>query len=74
MFRFHLVRNLRTAFWLLLFALIPLAAGALYWANKTGLPEEWREAIENEISRRGVHVEIGPGELPRTPGHEVRGA
>jgi hypothetical protein len=58
MFRFHLVRNLRTAVWLLLFALIPLAAGALYWANKTGLPEEWREAIENEISRRGVHVEI----------------
>ena len=58
MFRFHLVRNLRTAVWLLLFALIPLAAGALYWANQTGLPEEWREAIENEISRRGVHVEI----------------
>ena len=58
MFRLHLVRNLRTAFWLLLFALIPLAAGALYWANKTGLPEELREAIENEISRRGVHVEI----------------
>lgn len=58
MFRFHLVRNLRTAVWLLLFALIPLAAGVLYWANKTGLPDEWREAIEQEISKHGAHVEI----------------
>jgi hypothetical protein len=58
MFRLHLVRNLRTAVWLLLFAMIPLTAGALYWANQTGLPEEWREAIEREISKRGAHVEI----------------
>lgn len=58
MSRFHLVRNLRTALWLLLFALIPLGAGALYWANQTGLPEEWREAIEKEISKHGPHVEI----------------
>lgn len=58
MFLFHLARNLRTVVWLLLFALIPLGAGALYWANKTGLPDEWREAIESEISKRGVHVEI----------------
>lgn len=58
MFHFHLVRNLRTVLWLLLFALIPLGAGALYWANQTGLPEEWREAIEKEISKHGPHVEI----------------
>ncbi len=58
MFRFHLARNLRTAVWLLLFALIPLGAGALYWANQTGLPDEWREAIEKEISKHGAHVEI----------------
>lgn len=58
MFHFHLARNLRTAIWLLLLALMPLGAGALYWANKTGLPEDWREAIENEISKHGAHVEI----------------
>jgi hypothetical protein len=58
MLRFHLVRNLRTAVWLILFALIPLAFGALYWANRTGLPDEWRKAIEQEISKRGAHVEI----------------
>ena len=56
MLRFHLARNLRTALWLLLLALIPLTAGALYWANQTGLPEEWREAIEKEISKHGAHV------------------
>ncbi|MDE0837013.1 MAG: hypothetical protein OSA84_11755 [Akkermansiaceae bacterium] len=58
MLRFHLVRNLRTAVWLVLFALIPLCVFGLYWANKTGLPDEWREAIEQEISKHGVHVEI----------------
>jgi hypothetical protein len=58
MFRFHLVRNLRTAVWLVLFALIPLSGFGLYWANKTGLPDEWREAIEQEISKHGVHVKI----------------
>jgi len=58
MFRFHLVRNLKTAVWLLLFALVPVALGGLYWANKTGLPEEWREAIEQEMSKYGAHVKI----------------
>lgn len=58
MFRFHLVRNLRTVVWLLMLTLIPLAAGALYWANKTGLPEEWRKAIETEISKHGPHIQI----------------
>lgn len=58
MFRFHLVHNLKTVVWLILFALIPLAAGVLYWANKTGLPDEWRQAIEQEISKHGAHVQI----------------
>lgn len=58
MLRLHLVSNLRTAAWLLMLTLIPLAAGALYWANKTGLPEEWRKAVETEISKHGPHVQI----------------
>jgi len=58
MFRFHLVRNLRTAVWLVLFALIPLCGIGLYWANKSGLPDEWRKAIEQEVSKRGVHIRI----------------
>ena len=55
---FHLVRNLRTAVWLALLALIPLCGFGLYWANKIGLPNQWREALEQEISKHGVHVEI----------------
>lgn len=57
--RLKLVHNLRTAVWLILFALIPVGAVGLYWANKTGLPDEWREAIEQEMSKHGAHVELG---------------
>ncbi len=59
MFRLKIIRNLRTAVWLFFVALIPLTIFGLYWANKTGLPNTWRTAIEQEISKRGIHVEIG---------------
>lgn len=59
MLRHKIIRNLRTAVWLFFVALIPLTALGLYWANKTGLPSTWRTAIEQEISKRGIHVEIG---------------
>jgi len=59
MFRLKFIRNLRTAVWLFFFALIPLTLLGLYWANKTGLPSTWRTAIEQEISKRGIYVEIG---------------
>ncbi len=59
MFRLKFLRNLRTAVWLLFVALVSMSLLGLYWANKTGLPSTWRKAIEQEISKRGVHVEIG---------------
>lgn len=59
MFHLRIVRNLRTVLWLVLAALVPLSAFGLYWANKTGLPDEWRQALEQEISKHGAHVEIG---------------
>ncbi len=59
MFHFHLVRNLKSVVWLILVALIPLSVTGLYWANKTGLPDDWRHAIEQEVSKHGAHVEIG---------------
>jgi hypothetical protein len=59
MFRPKLIRNLRTVIWIVLVALIPAAITGIYWANKTGLPEEWREAIETEISNHGAHIELG---------------
>lgn len=59
MFRFHLIRNITSVIWLAAVALIPLSTIGLYWANKTGLPEDWRTALEMEISKHGAHVEIG---------------
>lgn len=59
MFHFHLIRNIKSAIWLIAVALIPLSAIGLYWANKTGLPDDWRKALETEISKHGAHVEIG---------------
>ncbi len=58
MFHLRLLRNLRTVIWLVLVALVPVLGGALYWANQTGLPEDWRHAIEQEISKRGAYVKI----------------
>jgi hypothetical protein len=59
MFRLKFIRNLKTAVWLFFFVMILLSAYGLYWANRTGLPSTWRAAIEQEISKHGVHVEIG---------------
>lgn len=59
MFRLHLIRNIKSALWLIAVALIPISAIGLYWANKTGLPDDWRKALETEISKHGAHVEIG---------------
>jgi hypothetical protein len=59
MFRLKFIHNLKTAVWLLFFAMIPLGIFGLYWANHTGLPSTWRAAIEKEISKHGIHVEIG---------------
>lgn len=58
MFRLKLFRNIRTAIWLLLLALIPLTLITIYWANSTGLPDKWRDAIETEISKHGFHVKL----------------
>lgn len=59
MFHIHLIRNLKTTIWLLVAVAVPVMIGVLYWANRTGLPDSWRNAIEQEISKHGAHVEIG---------------
>lgn len=59
MFRIHLIRNIKSTLWLIAVALIPLSAIGLYWANKTGLPDHWRKALEIELSKHGAHVQIG---------------
>lgn len=38
-------------------ALVALGV-ALWWANRTGLPETWRAMIEGELEKQGLHVSI----------------
>lgn len=59
MHRLHFTRNLRSLVFLLLAAAIPVAASALWWANRTGLPESWRATIERGLGRQGLHVKVG---------------
>jgi hypothetical protein len=59
MYHLHLARNLRSLVFLLIAAVIVAVPGTLWWANRTGLPESWRIAIEREISKQGAHVKIG---------------
>jgi hypothetical protein len=59
MYHLHLARNLRSLAFVLIAAAVMATAGTLWWANRTGLPESWRVAIEREIGKQGAHVEIG---------------
>ena len=59
MYHLHLSRNLRSLLFLLLAAAVPLAATALWWANRTGLPDSWRATIERGLGKQGLHVKVG---------------
>ncbi len=59
MYHLHLSRNLRSLVFLLVTAAVLTALGTLWWANRTGLPESWRIAIEREIGKQGAYVKIG---------------
>ena len=59
MYHLHLTRNLRSLLYLLIAAALMAAGWTLWWANRTGLPDSWRAAIEREVSRHGAHVKIG---------------
>ena len=59
MYHLHLARNLRSVAFVLVAAALVTACAVLWWANRTGLPDSWRTVIEREISKKGVHVNIG---------------
>lgn len=59
MYHLHLARNLRSLAFLTVTAAVLSALGLLWWANRTGLPESWRTAIEREVSKQGAHIKIG---------------
>lgn len=57
--RLHLTRNLRTLALLLMISAGLGVIGVLWWANSTGLPEPWRAALEQQLTKQGAHVKIG---------------
>jgi hypothetical protein len=59
MYHLHLSRNLRSLGFLTVAVLAIAALSALWWANRTGLPESWRSLIERELGRQGIHMRIG---------------
>lgn len=56
--RLHFFRNLRTAFALLVVAVVIGAVGFIVWANHIGLPDTWRARIEREIEKQGFYVSV----------------
>lgn len=59
MTRIRLLRNLRTAAYLLACGVVSALLATLWWANHTGLPAVWRAAIEREFAKQGIHLTIG---------------
>ncbi len=59
MLRFHILQNLRSAFFLAILAAVMALPVLLWAANRSGLPDSWRTFIQQELSHQGVHLEIG---------------
>lgn len=59
MYHLHLRRNLRSLGFLIVLCAIIGSSITLWWANRIGLPESWRSAIETELGKQGIQVQIG---------------
>ena len=59
MYHLHLTQTLRSLAFLLVFTAVVSTLGVLGWANHTGLPESWREAIGRAVAKQGAHIKIG---------------
>ncbi|MDX1679476.1 MAG: AsmA-like C-terminal region-containing protein [Akkermansiaceae bacterium] len=59
MLRLRIIHRLRTAAFILVLLLVLGSIGTLWWANATGMPKSWRQAIERVVAKQGIHVEIG---------------
>ena len=56
--RIRVIHRLRTVLALLGFLLAVGAAAVLWWANHTGLPDSWRDGVEQALAGRGMHAEV----------------
>ena len=58
MWRWHFFRNLRTALFIAVVLALLASGVGVWWANRTGLPETWRTAIEEEFGKKGAYLAI----------------
>ena len=56
--RIRIIHRLRVALALVGFSALVGAAGTLWWANHTGLPDSWRGGIEEALAANGLHAEV----------------
>lgn len=54
----RIIHRVRMMLAILAFALLVAGGGGLWWANESGLPEQWRAKIEEALSTQGLHMEI----------------
>lgn len=55
----HIQRNLRSLLFLAAALIVFAIPVGVWWVNHTGLPESWRDTIEEQLGRDGMHVSIG---------------
>lgn len=54
----RIIHRLRIALALVGFSALVGAAGMLWWANHTGLPDSWRGGIEEALAANGLHADL----------------
>jgi hypothetical protein len=59
MYRLHLTRNLRSLAFVFIATAVLAGLGVIGWANHTGMPQAWRDAIGREVAKQGAHIKIG---------------
>ncbi len=69
--RIRIIHRLRTLMATLAVLACAAAAAGLWWANRTGMPEAWRDEIEGALAHRGIHAEIGSLRLSLVKGIEA---
>lgn len=69
--RIRIIHRLRTLLATLTVLVIAAAGVGLWWANRTGMPEAWRDEIEGALAHRGIHAEIGSLRLSLVKGIEA---
>lgn len=71
--RIRIIHRLRTALAAATVLVVLAAGGSLWWVNRSGMPEAWRDEIERALSHRGIHSEIGSLRLSLVKGIEAGG-